>query len=121
MKRLKLNILQRHPRIAGALIGGVLCFLAGLAFGAPAHASSPGLCSQGKIAFVQWRNQADLKIRFVTSNEDARISFRQNPTRSGQWQVVGRNENPDHLVYIDTYRRDDSINVKIVDSNSGCN
>lgn len=100
----------------------LLSLVASFTLGATnAQAAIPGLCSHGKIAFVQWRNQADIKIRFVTHDEDVRINMRQNASRAGQWRVVGRNENPDHLVYVDTYRRDDSINVKIVDSNSGCN
>ena len=79
------------------------------------------LCTSGTIAFVQWRNQADVKVRFVTTNEDARISMRKNASSAGQWRVVGRYENPDILVYVDSYKRDDTVNVKIVDSNSGCN
>ena len=78
------------------------------------------LCAQGKIAFVQWRNQADISILFVAAGEDVRMNMRTRASSPGQWSVVGRNENPDLLVYVDPYQRNDTVKVRIVDSNSGC-
>jgi len=80
------------------------------------------LCKQhGTIAFVQNRTDADIAIRFVTSSEHARISFHRNRSNApGMWRVVSKYENPDYLVFVDSYRRTDTVDVRIVDYNPGC-
>lgn len=86
-----------------------------------AQPQNPLCRTHGTIAFVQYRTDADLKIRFVASGEAARISFHRNRSFTpGMWRVVAKNEDPDYRVYVDPYKRNDTIDVRIVDVNPGC-
>lgn len=78
-------------------------------------------CStHGDIAFVQNRNDADIRIRFVASGEDARIALRQQANDPGEWRVVSRYADPDLKVYIETTSGNDIIDIKIVDNAQSC-
>lgn len=103
----------------------ILSFILGMTLSLTASADEVRqklLCKQhGTVAFVQYRNEADISVRFVASGEHARISFHRNRGLSpGMWRVVSKYENPDYLVYVDAYRRNDTVDVRIVDYNPGC-
>lgn len=71
---------------------------------------------------MQFRNQADISVRFVQQGEDARVQFRRNGARAqGVWHVVGKFENPDIKVFIDPFGRDGTVDVRVVDARPGCN
>lgn len=74
------------------------------------------LCSSPKIAFVQNRGSADLRIRFVSSNEDVRISFRRDADDPCECHVVGRNVTHNLDVYVESYAGDNILDVKIVNA-----
>ena len=90
-------------------------------YGESTNSSSMLCMQQGTLAFVQHRHEADIAIRFVQSNENVRISFHRNRAfRNGMWRIVAKTEQPDIKVFIDTFPRNDTIDVKIVDYNPGC-
>ena len=104
-------------------ITAFLPFMLGFTASLEQTAAPPNpLCrTHGSIAFVQHRADADLKIRFVASGEAARISFHRNRRFApGMWRVVAKQEDPDYLVFLDPYKRNDTIDVRVVDYHPGC-
>lgn len=87
-----------------------------LAASQPNDIAAKLLCSSPKIAFVQNRGSADLRIRFVSSNEDVRISFRRDADDPCECHVVGRNVTHDLDVYVESFAASGVLEVKIVNA-----
>lgn len=98
----------------GSMITSIIMML--LAADQPRDIAAKALCSSPRIAFVQNRSSADLKIRFVSSNEDVRISFRKDADDPCECHIVGRSVAHDLDVYVESYAGDNILDVKVVDA-----
>jgi hypothetical protein len=84
------------------------------------HAGEQLCTSRGRLAFVQHRGLADVRVHFVNSGEDVRLTFVTHPDEDGEWHVVERWADPAIRVFVEEHGGQGIIDIKLVDLGPGC-
>ena len=72
----------------------------------------------GKIKFVEYASNADVKVKFVTSFPDLKVKFVENYANDcGEWEVVEHNADLNVLI-VESF---EDIRIKTVESFPGLN